>query len=259
MASGRVRVAAAALVLSALAVPDASAQVFGTFTWQMQPYCNNVTLTLTSAPTGFRLDGSDDQCGAATKGSAAGIGVFNPDGSVGINFTIIASPSGRGVQVSGIVSPANGQGTWTDSAGNSGTFAFFGATPGLPTRPLPATVRPVFVMVPSGTPATTVVAVSGLKITAVCPGTVTLHATTSVANAVFASQAQFSAATYGITFSNFGPGVVLPIMGSLARGHVTFNYALPTGEVVAGTFSVDDRITFGTFDGCEVTGFVTVR
>lgn len=32
----------------------------------------------------------------------------------------------------------NGQGTWNDSAGNAGSFAFFANTPGLPVRPLPA-------------------------------------------------------------------------------------------------------------------------
>jgi hypothetical protein len=119
-----------------LGTGPAAAQVFGTFPWQMQPYCNRVTLTLTSVTGNFTLDGSDDQCGAPTKASALGIGVFNPDGTVGLNFTIVASPSGRAVHVSAIVSPANGQGTWTDDAGNSGTFAFFGNTAGLPVRPV---------------------------------------------------------------------------------------------------------------------------
>lgn len=113
----------------------AAAQVFGTFNWQMQPYCNRVTLTLTSAVTGFTLAGSDDQCGAATKGSVVGMAVFNADGTVGLNFTIVSSPGGQGTQVSALVSPANGQGTWTDSSGNAGTFAFFAASPGLPVRP----------------------------------------------------------------------------------------------------------------------------
>lgn len=54
-----------------------SAQVFGTFPWQMQPYCNVVTLTLTSTPAGFTLDGADDQCGATNKASAVGVASFN--------------------------------------------------------------------------------------------------------------------------------------------------------------------------------------
>lgn len=117
---------------------NASAQVFGTFNWQMQPYCNQVTMTLTSVTGNFTLDGTDDQCGGPKKASASGVGVFNPDGTVGLNFTIVTSPAAQPVAVSAVVSPANGQGTWTDNVGNSGTFAFFGSTPGLPPRPLPS-------------------------------------------------------------------------------------------------------------------------
>ncbi|MGE4224147.1 MAG: hypothetical protein AB7I23_12440 [Vicinamibacterales bacterium] len=94
-----------------------------------------MTLTLTTAVSGFTLAGTDDQCGAATIGSVVGVGVFNGDGTVGLNFTIVSSPGGQGTQVSALVSPANGQGTWTDSSGNAGTFAFFAASPGLPLRP----------------------------------------------------------------------------------------------------------------------------
>ncbi|MFN8574180.1 MAG: hypothetical protein U0132_19175 [Gemmatimonadaceae bacterium] len=117
--------------------PTAHAQVFGTFPWQMQPYCNVVTLTLTSSPAGFNLDGVDDQCGATNKASAVGVASFNASGNVTLNFSIVTAPSGKPVHVSAVVSPANGTGAWTDSVGNSGTFAFFGATPGLPARPQP--------------------------------------------------------------------------------------------------------------------------
>ena len=41
----------------ALGTSAAWAQVFGTFTWQTQPYCNRVTLTLSNSPAGFTLDG----------------------------------------------------------------------------------------------------------------------------------------------------------------------------------------------------------
>jgi hypothetical protein len=149
----RVRHTVAAALCSAVALgaSPASAQVFGTFTWQMQPYCNRVTLTLTTSPAGFTLAGSDDQCGAATKASASGVGVFNLDGTVGINFAIVTSPSGEAVHVSGVVSPANGQGTWADDTGNSGIFAFFGAVPGLPPRP--AAMAPLAVADNPATPS----------------------------------------------------------------------------------------------------------
>lgn len=124
-----------ALWMCSLSVAPAQAQVFGTFPWQMQPYCNTVTLSLINSATGFTLEGVDDQCGAVNKGSAVGTASFNSSGNVTLNFTIVTAPGGKPVSVSAVVSPATGSGTWTDSLGNSGTFAFFGATPALPARP----------------------------------------------------------------------------------------------------------------------------
>ncbi len=135
----------AAIVLTSLTIlglllwtpAHAAAQVFGTFSWQMQPYCNVVSLTLVNTPAGFTLDGTDDQCGAVNKASAVGIASFNASGNVTLNFSIVTAPSGKPVHVSALVSPTTGNGSWTDSVGNTGTFAIFGATPGLPPRPLP--------------------------------------------------------------------------------------------------------------------------
>jgi hypothetical protein len=122
-------------VFAMLAPASAGAQVFGTFAWQMQPYCNRVTLTLTNTAGGFTVGGSDDRCGAAEKGSASGVAVFNADGTVGLNFTILTPPSGQAVNVSARVSPTTGLGTWSDEVGNAGTFAFGANTLGLPARP----------------------------------------------------------------------------------------------------------------------------
>ena len=101
-------------------------------------YCNVVTLTLTVTPAGFALDGHDDQCGASTRGSATGQVTLNPNGTAGVNFTTVTSPGGKGIHVSGVVSIGTGQGTWTDSVGNSGTFVLGGAVTGLPVRPVAA-------------------------------------------------------------------------------------------------------------------------
>ena len=131
-----------ALVAVHLAVATASAQVFGTFPWQMQPFCNTVTLTLTTVPTGFTLDGVDDQCGATNKASAVGVASFAADGNVTLNFSLVMAPSGKPVHASAVISPATGSGTWTDSVGNGGTFVFFGQATGLPPRPLPASGLP---------------------------------------------------------------------------------------------------------------------
>jgi hypothetical protein len=122
-------------VLISLWPAAADAQVFGTFTWQMQPYCNRVTLMLATSPGGFSVSGVDDQCGAVSKGSATGVAVFNGDGSVGLNFTIVTPPSGVAVHVSATVSPATGLGTWSDDVGNTGTLALHGNVSGLPARP----------------------------------------------------------------------------------------------------------------------------
>jgi hypothetical protein len=130
------------VALFAAGVSRADAQVLGPFAWQMQPYCHIVTLTLRAAPSGFTLDGTDDQCGAVHRGGIVGAASFGTSGQVALNFTIVLAPSGRPVHVSAVVNPGNGQGTWTDSAGNAGTFAFFANTPGLPGRPLPASGLP---------------------------------------------------------------------------------------------------------------------
>lgn len=133
----------AAATLAVLFLPAAArAQVVGIFTWQLQPYCNAVTLTLTGAPGGvWTLDGSDDQCGASNRGSAVGVATFNGT-TVALNFSVVTAPSARPVHVSALVSPANGSGTWSDSAGNSGTFAFGASTPNLPPRPSPPSGLP---------------------------------------------------------------------------------------------------------------------
>jgi hypothetical protein len=127
---------ALALALVGFGAAPASAQsVFGTFSWQMQPYCNSVTLSLISMPTGFTVEGVDDQCGGPNKGSAVGTAAFGASGNVIFNFTVINPATSRPVTVTASVSPANGDGTWSDGHGYSGTFKFFGTTAGLPVRP----------------------------------------------------------------------------------------------------------------------------
>lgn len=137
---------AVAVGLVLASAPAASAQVFGTFPWQMQPYCNIVTLTLTGTPAGFTLDGTDNQCGADNQAAAVGIASFGPGATVAVNFTIVTAPAGKAVHVSAIVSPANGSGTWTDSVGNTGTFVFLGNAAGLPPRPFPPSALPAAVI-----------------------------------------------------------------------------------------------------------------
>ncbi len=125
------------LVLSfAFPLSPAAAQPFGTFTWQLQPFCNRVTVSITQDGTAYTLDGFDDQCGAPQRAPLVGTAVVNPDGSVGLGLAIVTTPGGRSVHVDAQVSAATGSGTWRDSEGNSGTFALGAATSGRE-RPFP--------------------------------------------------------------------------------------------------------------------------
>ncbi len=138
MITARIRLALTALGMALLTASGASAQVFGTFSWQMQPYCNIVTLTITQIPGGYTIDGNDNQCGVGGKlAGAAGMALLNPDGTVGLEFTIVTAPSGKAVHVSASINPATGSGPWTDSIGNTGNFALGSPGSGSP-RPFPA-------------------------------------------------------------------------------------------------------------------------
>ncbi|MGE0816478.1 MAG: hypothetical protein AB7O28_05680 [Vicinamibacterales bacterium] len=62
---------------------------------------------------------------------------FTQHGLVSLTFTIVAAPSAVPLHVAAVVSPATGDGTWTDSLGRTGTFVFHGHQSGLPARPAP--------------------------------------------------------------------------------------------------------------------------
>ena len=129
-----------ALLFQAVVAVAVSAQPYiGTHSWQMQPYCNVVTLTLSPSPTGGRLEGVDNLCGASNSGSAVGMATLNAAGQVTLNFTVVIAPTARPVHVTAIVNLQNGQGVWTDSGGSSGTMAYGASVAGLPPRPVPLT------------------------------------------------------------------------------------------------------------------------
>jgi len=65
-----------------------------------------------------------------------GLATPNADGSIAVGLNIVTAPGGRGVQVAARFSLPSASGTWSDSAGNSGTFAFGASTGGSP-RPAP--------------------------------------------------------------------------------------------------------------------------
>ena len=171
----RAAVPRAALLLAVvLAWPSvAAAQPLGTFRWQLQPYCNIVSVAVTQTGSIYRVEGTDDQCGAgADLASVIGTAFPNPNGSIGLGLNIVSSPGGVPVPVNATISLATLSGTWNDGAGHSGTFTF---TPGAGTGGSPrpevagaATIPTVFRLeddggfVAGGTLNTGVIPASGL-------------------------------------------------------------------------------------------------
>jgi len=117
-------------------VPSADAQPLGTFRWQLQPFCNVIAVNVTQNGAVYTLDGYDDQCGAAQRAPLVGIATPNPDGTIGFGLHVVTVPGGAPVSIDARISFATLSGTWSDSAGNSGAFAFGSATGGGP-RPTP--------------------------------------------------------------------------------------------------------------------------
>ena len=116
-----------------LATP-ATAQPLGSFTWQLQPFCNRVTVNVRQDGAVYTLDGFDDQCGAGQRAPLVGLATPNPDGTIGFGLNIVAS-GGKAVNVDARITLAGLGGTWTDNAGNTGTFAFGASTGGSPRPP----------------------------------------------------------------------------------------------------------------------------
>src|SRR5262245_65876035 len=64
---------------------------------------------------------------AATVAPVIGVAALNPDGTIELGLNHVTSPGGAPVHVDAAVTLPSISGTWRDSAGSSGTFAF---TPG---------------------------------------------------------------------------------------------------------------------------------
>jgi hypothetical protein len=130
-------VALAALFGSCGVVMNAEAQPIGTYRWQLQPYCNVVTIAVVQQGGQYQLDGKDDLCGSSQSASLVGIAMPNPNGSIGLGMTLVTG-SGNAVHVYAAISIGTLGGMWRDSAGNSGVFTFLTGdrVPGNP-RPIP--------------------------------------------------------------------------------------------------------------------------
>ncbi len=151
----------AAFLWSTLAISSPlEAQNLGTFRWQLQPYCNVLTLKVEQEGTLYRLAGTDDLCGAARVGQATGLAVPNADGTIGLGVTIVDAPSGLPVHVSAAITIEPLGGLWRDALGNGGTFTFTPGAPlgGAPRPPATRTTTPFEWQQTPGGPARGVVA-----------------------------------------------------------------------------------------------------
>lgn len=79
----RRRLFAAAVLLSfAVVSRTVEAQVLGPLRWQLRPFCNVVTLTITPNGAHHGLQGTDDQCGgAAPPAGVVGLAYPRPTGT----------------------------------------------------------------------------------------------------------------------------------------------------------------------------------
>lgn len=85
------------LTFASICIPVmATAQPLGTYRWQLQPYCNVLSVAVTQNGSTYRLEGTDDQCGAAKQGSALGMAFPNPDGTIGFGLNGQAGVPSRG-------------------------------------------------------------------------------------------------------------------------------------------------------------------
>lgn len=110
------------------------AQVIGTFSWQTQPFCNVITVTVIQQGGQYLLVGADNLCGA---GSAPVTGTAVPvaGGDVAFGLTVVPS-SGRATHIAATISLASLSGSWSEEGGSGGTFAFGGNLAGS-ARPAP--------------------------------------------------------------------------------------------------------------------------
>ncbi len=111
-----------------------AAQSIGVFRWQLEPYCNVLTLKVEQEGTLYRLDGTDDLRGATRAAQATGLAVPNSDGTIGLGLTIVDAPSGLPIHVSAVITVDPLGGAWRDALGHGGAFTF---TPGPPSAGLP--------------------------------------------------------------------------------------------------------------------------
>lgn len=112
------------VLLALLHVSAAQAQSLGTFRWQLQPFCNVLTLSVTQSGGVFRLEGVDELCGEASPAAVVGTAHPNPDGTFGLGMTVVLEPGAASLHIGATISAPSLGGTWQDDGGHSGSFVF---------------------------------------------------------------------------------------------------------------------------------------
>jgi hypothetical protein len=90
------------IVVAALlaAMPHLEAQTaLGTFRWQLQPYCNVLTVTVVQQGGQYHVDGTDDLCGAGRQASVVGRAFPNPVQSIGFGLTTVSTTGAAPVHI----------------------------------------------------------------------------------------------------------------------------------------------------------------
>ena len=248
------RLLALALAVGLGGAARAEAQSLGTFQWQLQPYCNLVSVTVTQNGGLYTLDGYDDQCGAPTRASVVGTAIPNPNGTITLGFTIVTTPDGTPVHVQTALSLATLGGPWSDSAGHTGTLVF---TPGAGTggAPRPA---PITTLAPGSITSTTIldgtVGVADIntaevqrRVASPCPAGQFMSSVNAdgsvVCEAVTASSGgDITAVTAGPGLSGGGASGAVTL--GIAPGGVTSTHlganAVDTSKILDGTVGLSD-------------------
>lgn len=107
--------AALALVASS---QQASAQVIGTFAWQLAPYGSQIVVTVTQNGSTYDFRGVETQCGGNATLPVTGMAVPQANGQILIGLTTI-NERGRGLHTTAFINTSNFNGTWSDNAGNT--------------------------------------------------------------------------------------------------------------------------------------------
>jgi hypothetical protein len=210
---------------------SANAQPIGTFRWQLQPYCNVVTVNVTQQNSIYTLDGTDDRCAASQAASVVGVAFLHPTGMVGFGLSIVL-PGGMPVHVEATIDMTSLSGTWRDSAGQNGTFVF---TPGAGSGGVPRPV-PTSLLFPASITSVHIV-----------PGTITgaqvANGSLTIAHQADAPRAAFASAPLAV-LSGGNPFVLSATLTAPASGRIIAN--------ASGYFRLEDPTDFDTAR-CSIT------